>query len=72
MKPLLFLLSAVVALYGAVDGTLVKSDDRLLTMRLPLSSPDVVQILQEIIDAGGIPNLILAIVNQTRPAEVGA
>ena len=63
MKPFWFLLSTVVALYSAVDGTPVKSDDRLLTKRLPLSSPDIVQIVRELTDAGGILGLTLAVVN---------
>ena len=63
MKLLWFLLSAVVALYSAVAGTPVKSDDRLLTKRLPLSSPDVVQIVRELTDAGDILGSTLAAVN---------
>jgi hypothetical protein len=35
-------------------------------------TPDVIQSVQKIVEADGIPGLTLAIVHKTRPAEFGA
>lgn len=35
-------------------------------------TPDFIETVQEIVDAGGVQGLTLAIVNQTGPAEFGA
>lgn len=49
---------------------LEKSDNRLSTERLPLTSLTVRDI--NIVDAGGVQTLTLAIVNKTGPVELGA
>ena len=63
-----FLLYIVVALHTVVDAAAGKerrSTPNVLT-------PDIVESVQKIIDAEGIPGLTLAIVNKTGPAELGA
>ena len=72
MKQLAFL-SVVVALYSAVDAT--DGKERRLTSNgtsATILTSDFVQTVQQIIDAGGVPGLTLAAVNQTGSAEHGA
>lgn len=61
------LLSIVVALYSAVGAA--ASKERRSTPNV--LTPDLVQSVQKIVDAQGIPGLSLAIVNKTGPAELG-
>jgi hypothetical protein len=61
------LLSIVIALHSAVDAA---SIERRLTPNV--LTPDIVESVQQIVDAEGIPGLTLAIVNKTGPAELGA
>ena len=69
-----FLLLIFPALYSTVDAitplkgrqsALNGTSDTILT-------PDVVQFVQNIVQADGIPGLTLAIVHKTKPAEFGA
>jgi hypothetical protein len=69
-----FLLSIFLALYNTVDATIqIKGRQSVLNGTSgSILTPDVVQLVQNIVDADGIPGLTLAIVHKTRPAEFGA
>jgi hypothetical protein len=69
-----FLLSIFPALYSTVDATLlVKARQSVLNgTSSPILTPDVVQSVQKIVEADGIPGLTLAVVHKARPAEFGA
>jgi hypothetical protein len=69
-----FLLSIFPALYSTVDAT-IQVNRRQSVLNGTFGSvltPDVVQFVQSIVEADGIPGLTLAIVHKTRPAEFGA
>ena len=70
-----FLLSIFPALYSTVDAT-ISIKGRQSAPNGPSGStiltPDVVQLVQNIVEADGIPGLTLAIVHKTSPAEFGA
>jgi hypothetical protein len=69
-----FLLSIFSALYSTVDET-IQVNGRQSVLNGTFGSvltPDVVQFVQEIVEADGIPGLTLAIVHKARPAEFGA
>jgi hypothetical protein len=73
MRSLWFLLSVVVALHSAVDATSSKERRSILDGTFPtILTPDFVETVQEIVDAGGVPGLTLAIVYESGPAELGA
>ena len=69
-----FLLPIFPALYSTVDATtLVKGRQSALNGTSgTILTPDVVQFVQNIVQADGIPGLTLAIVHKTKPAEFGA
>jgi hypothetical protein len=69
-----FLLPIFPALYSTVDAT-VSIKGRQSAPNGTSGSiliPDVVQLVQNIVEADGIPGLTLAIVHRTSPAEFGA
>jgi hypothetical protein len=73
MRLLLFLLSTIVALHGAVGATTGK--ERRSTPNgdsATVLTPKFVETVQGIVDAGEIPGLTLAFVSLTGPAELGA
>ena len=73
MRPLLFLLSAVVALHSVVGASTGKQQRSAPNGASPtVLTPEFVETVQEIIDVGGIPGLTLAIVSLTGPPELGA
>jgi hypothetical protein len=69
-----FLLFIFPALYSTVDATIQIKGRQSAPNGLSGSvlTPDVVQFVQEIVEADEIPGLTLAIVHKTRPAEFGA
>jgi hypothetical protein len=69
-----FLLSIFPALYSTVDVTIPVKGPQSVLNGTPGSilTPDVVQLVEKIVEADGIPGLTLAIVHKTRPAEFGA
>ena len=69
-----FLLSIFPALYSTVDANrLVKGRQSVLNRTSgSILTPDVIQFVQEIVEADGIPGLTLAVVHKTGPAEFGA
>ncbi len=68
-----FLLSIVPALYCTVDATVVKGRQLVLNETSgSILTPDLVQLVQKIVNADGTPGLTLAIVHKNRPAEFGA
>jgi hypothetical protein len=69
-----FLLSVIPALYSTVGATIqVKGRQSALNGTSgSILTPDVVQFVQNIVEADEIPGLTLAIVHKTRPAEFGA
>jgi len=72
MKLLWFLLSVVV-LHGVLDVTAGKERRSTLNgTSATILTPDFIETVQEIVDAGGVQGLTLAIVNKTGPAEFGA
>src|SRR5258708_39542927 len=73
MRPPWFLLSVIIVLHSAVDGTAGKERrSNVNETSATILTPDVVQAVQEIVDSEGVPGLTLAIVNKTGPAEFGA
>jgi hypothetical protein len=64
MRLLWFLLSIAFAFQSA-EGLVNGTSATILT-------PDFIETVQEIVDAGGVQGLTLAIVNKTGPAEFGA
>ena len=73
MKLLWFLLSIVVVLHSALDVTAGKERRSTLNgTSATILTPDFIETVQEIVDAGGVQGLTLAIVNKTGPAEFGA
>jgi hypothetical protein len=73
MKLLWSFLSVVVALHSAVDVTAGKEPRSAVNGTSPtILTPDFVETVQGIVDAGGIQGLTLAIVNKSGPAELGA
>ena len=69
-----FLLSVIPALYSTVGATIqVKGRQSALNGTSgSILTPDVVQFVQNIVEADEIPGLTLTIVHKTRPAEFGA
>ncbi len=68
-----FLLSVVIVLHSAVDGTAGKERrSNVNGTSATILTPDVVQAVQQIVDSEGVQGLTLAIVNKTGPAEFGA
>jgi len=69
-----FLLSIFSALYSTVDTTIpVNGRQSALNGTFgSILTPGVVQFVQKIVEADGIPGLTLAIVHKTGPAEFGA
>ena len=65
-----FLLTFFPALYNAVDASVVKLEGRQSGSGSVIT-PDVVQIVQEVLDAYTIPGLALAIVYKNKSAEYG-
>jgi len=73
MRLLWFILSIIVALHSAVDATTGKERRSTLNGTSPtILTPDFIQTVQEIVDAGGVQGLTLAIVNKAGPSEFGA
>jgi preprotein translocase subunit SecB len=73
MKLLWFFLSIFVGLHSALDMTAGKERRSTLNGTSPtILTPDFIETVQEIVDAGGVPGLTLAIVNKTGLAELGA
>jgi hypothetical protein len=73
MRLLWSLFSVVVALHSAADASAVKERRSTLSgTPAAILTPDFVNTVQEIVDAGGVQGLTLAIVNKTGPAELGA
>ncbi|KAI9452268.1 beta-lactamase/transpeptidase-like protein [Russula earlei] len=66
------LFSVIVALHNAADLITAASTGHRLTPVGTILTPDFVDAVQQIVDNGTIPGLTLAIVNKTRPAELGA
>jgi hypothetical protein len=69
-----FLLSIFPALYNAVDATIVKLDGRQSGSNGTFGSvltPDVVQLVQRVLDTDPIPGLAVAIVYKNKSAEYG-
>lgn len=71
---LAFLLPVFPALYSTVDATIQVKGRQSVTNGTSGSilTPDVVQFVQDIVEADGIPGLTLAIVHKTSPPEFGA
>ena len=69
-----FLLSVFPALYNTVDAAILLKGRQSATNGTSSSvlTPDVIQSVQNIVEADGIPGLTLAIVHKTGPAEFGA
>ena len=69
-----FLLSIFPALYSTVDATISLKGRQSAPNGTSgtVLTPDVIQSVQKIVEADGIPGLTLAIVHKTRPAEFGA
>jgi len=73
MRPPWFLLSVVIVLHSAVDGTGGKERrSNVNGTSATILTPDVVQAVQQIVDSEAVQGLTLAIVNKTGPAEFGA
>ena len=69
-----FLLSIFPVLYNAVDATVVKLEGRQSGSNGPpgpVLTPDVVQLVQNVLDTEIIPGLAVAIVYKDKPAEYG-
>jgi len=69
-----FLLSIFPVLYNAVDATVVKLEGRQSGSNGtsgPVLTPDVVQLVQNVLDTNTIPGLAVAIVYKNKPAEYG-
>jgi hypothetical protein len=67
------LLSIVLALYNAVDVTVGKGPQSALNgTPAKILTPDLVEFVQDIVDADNVPGLTMAIVHKTGPAELGA
>ena len=69
-----FLFSIFTALYNAVDATIVKLDGRQSGSNGTSGSvltPDVVQLVQRVLDTDTIPGLAVAIVYKNKSAEYG-
>jgi hypothetical protein len=64
-----FLLSIFPALYNAVDATVVNLEGRQSGSNGPVLTPDVVQLVQKVLDTDTIPGLAVAIVYKNKPAE---
>jgi hypothetical protein len=67
-----FLLSIFPALYNAVDATIVNLEGRQSGSNGtsgPVLTPDVVQLVQKVLDTDTIPGLAVAIVYKNKPAE---
>jgi hypothetical protein len=69
------LLSVVLALYNTVTAT--AGGGRQSVLKEPFATgtiltPDIVDFVQEIVNANGIQGLTVAIVHKTGPAELGA
>ena len=72
MRPLWFL-SAVVALHSTVGASTSKQRRSAPNGASPtVLTPEFIETVQEIVDAGEIPGLTLAFVSLTGPAELGA
>ena len=69
-----FLLSIIPVLCSTVDATVPIKGRQSAPNGISGSvlTPDVVQLVQNIVEADGIPGLTLAIVHKTKPAEFGA
>jgi CubicO group peptidase (beta-lactamase class C family) len=69
-----FLLPIFSALYSTVDAAILVEgrQSALDGTSGTILTPDVVQLVQEIVEADGIPGLTLAIVHKSKPAEFGA
>jgi len=67
-----FFLSIFPALYFTVDATILGRQSVFNGTSGSVLTPDVVQLVQKIVEADGIPGLTLAIVHKTGPAEFGA
>jgi hypothetical protein len=69
-----FFLSVFPALYSTVGATRQVKGRQSVNNGTsgPILTPDVVQLVQHIVEADGVPGLTLAIVHKTRPAEFGA
>jgi hypothetical protein len=68
-----FLLSIVLALHNAVGATVDKG--RRLAPNgasATILTPDLVEIVQEMVNANEIQGLTMAVVHKTGPAELGA
>jgi hypothetical protein len=68
-----FLLYIFPALYSTVDATILTGRQSAVNgTSSPILTPDLVQLVQKIVEADEIPGLTLAIVPKTGPAEFGA
>ena len=66
----LFIFSVV---YSTVDASIIKGRQSILNGTSgPILTPDVIQLVQNIVEADGIPGLTLGIVHKAKPAEFGA
>ena len=69
---LLWFFSAVLALHSAVGATKGKERRSSLNGTSPtILTPEFVETVQEIVDAGEVPGLTLAFVSLTGPTELG-
>jgi hypothetical protein len=69
-----FLLSIFPALYNVVDATVVNLEGRQSGSNGTSGSvltPDIVQLVQKVLDTDEIPGLAVAIVYRNKPAEYG-
>ena len=66
-----FLLSIFPALYHAVDATVVNLEGQQSGNGASILTPDVVQLVQRVVNNHIIPGLAVAIVYQNKSAEYG-
>lgn len=71
---LAFLLSVFPALYSTVDAAILAKGRQSVinTASGSILTPDIVQFVQDIVEADGVPGLTLAVVHKTGPAEFGS
>ena len=65
-----FLLSILLSLYNAADASVVKLDGRQSGSGSVIT-PDVVPLVQKVLDANTIPGLAVAIVYENKSTEYG-
>lgn len=66
-----FLLTIFLAFYHVVDATVVNLDGRQSGNGASILTPDVVQLVQKVLDNDTIYGLAVAVVHKNKPPEYG-